>query len=199
MSAEEFALRTLDVVARSDLHGELWWRTDGGYAPATFWIKCSDVFAWGTADAEPVTADYLPAFEQALREVREVTGNNSWGAELYCARRRGRRPQGDAYPDDRRLWPSFDACGPEREIGLGNPYLPGRVKPKTAEYDELRRHITAVHHNLAGRELSDSVRRVAVLTDGAARLVALFGLLDWPDVLDVLEQTYAACRPSACG
>lgn len=32
------------------------------------------------------------------------------------------------------------------------------------------------------------VRRVAVLTDGAARLVALFGLLNWPEVLDLLEQ-----------
>ncbi|WP_422744174.1 hypothetical protein ACN27B_07980 [Micromonospora sp. WMMD754] len=27
-----------------------------------------------------------------------------------------------------------------------------------------------------------------MLTDGVARLVALFGLLDWPDVLDVLER-----------
>jgi hypothetical protein len=33
----------------------------------------------------------------------------------------------------------------------------------------------------------DTVRRVAVLTDGAARMVALFGLLDWPAVLEVLD------------
>ncbi|MGN9910479.1 hypothetical protein ACTMTJ_23270 [Phytohabitans sp. LJ34] len=31
------------------------------------------------------------------------------------------------------------------------------------------------------------VRRLAVLSDGAARLVALFGQLDWPGALDLLE------------
>ena len=46
----------------------------------------------------------------------------------------------------------------------------------------------AAQHAITGEVPLDSVRRVAVLTDGAARLVALFGLLDWPDVLDVLEQ-----------
>ncbi|GAA2188058.1 hypothetical protein GCM10009848_27610 [Micromonospora lupini] len=46
----------------------------------------------------------------------------------------------------------------------------------------------AARHAITGEVPLDSVRRVAVLTDGAARLVALFGLLDWPDVLDVLAQ-----------
>ncbi len=46
----------------------------------------------------------------------------------------------------------------------------------------------AAQHAITGEIPLDNVRRVAVLTDGAARLVALFGLLNWPDVLDVLEQ-----------
>lgn len=120
-----FAFRVLDVLARADMHDSLWWRTDGGYAPATFWIMCNDVFAWGCADAEPLTPDSLPDLEQALRDEAAVTGNNIYGDDLYCARRRGRRPQGAAYPNDRRLWPLFDACGPERPTGLGNPYPPG--------------------------------------------------------------------------
>lgn len=47
----------------------------------------------------------------------------------------------------------------------------------------------AAQHAITGEIPLDNVRRVAVLTDGAARLVVLFGLLDWPDVLDVLEQS----------
>ncbi|MFI6244097.1 hypothetical protein ACIBEF_29950 [Micromonospora sp. NPDC050795] len=46
----------------------------------------------------------------------------------------------------------------------------------------------AARHAITGEVPLDNVRRVAVLTDGAACLVALFGLLDWPDVLDVLVE-----------
>lgn len=44
-------------------------------------------------------------------------------SELFAARVRGMRPQGacyKGYPKD--LWPLFDACGPERETGMGNPH-----------------------------------------------------------------------------
>lgn len=44
-------------------------------------------------------------------------------AELFAARVREMRPQGacyKGYPKD--LWPLFDACGPERETGMGNPH-----------------------------------------------------------------------------
>jgi len=46
----------------------------------------------------------------------------------------------------------------------------------------------AAQQAITGAVPLDSIRRVAVLTDVAARMVALFGLLDWPNVLDVLEQ-----------
>lgn len=49
--------------------------------------------------------------------------------DLFAARVRGMRPQGAAYtfyPPE--TWPLFDACGPEREIGFGNPYRPGEYK-----------------------------------------------------------------------
>ena len=39
------------------------------------------------------------------------------------------RPQGAYYPEsDPETWPLFDDCGPEREVGLGNPYRPGERK-----------------------------------------------------------------------
>lgn len=43
-------------------------------------------------------------------------------------------------------------------------------------------------HAIQGVFPLDQVRRVAVLTDGAARIVELFELLDWPGVLNVLDQ-----------
>jgi hypothetical protein len=41
---------------------------------------------------------------------------------------------------------------------------------------------------LAGKVQLDGLGRVAVLTDGGARMVRLFGLLDWPDLLDLLDR-----------
>jgi hypothetical protein len=46
---------------------------------------------------------------------------------------------------------------------------------------------TVTIHSIQGKFVLDEVRRIAVLTDGAARIVDLFGLLDWPAVLDVLD------------
>jgi hypothetical protein len=117
----DYVLRVLNVVARADCHDDIWWRTDGEYAPVTFWVQCSDVFVWGTADMEDLTEETLPELERAYRDVQEATGSTVWGATLYCARQRKMRPQGAAYPKDGRLWPLLDACGPAREPGLGNP------------------------------------------------------------------------------
>lgn len=122
---DPFVLRVLDIIARADLRDSLFWRTDGKYAPVSFFINCSDVFAWGGADCEPLTADDVDNFVKALADTQAVGGSNAYGPELYCARRRGMRPQGAVYPKDKRLWPLFDACGPEREVGPGNPYRPG--------------------------------------------------------------------------
>ncbi|GGL99949.1 hypothetical protein GCM10012279_16800 [Micromonospora yangpuensis] len=47
---------------------------------------------------------------------------------------------------------------------------------------------TAARYAITGKIPLDTIRRVAVLTDGAARLVALFKLMDWPDVLELLDQ-----------
>jgi serine/threonine protein phosphatase PrpC len=44
-------------------------------------------------------------------------------------------------------------------------------------------------HALSGEFVLHEVRRVAVLTDGAARVVSMFDLLNWSGVLDVLTET----------
>lgn len=66
---------------------------------------------------------YKPTFPQyeAPRYLYSV-------ADLFAARARKMRPQGAAYkvryPEP--LWESFNAAGPEREVGLGNPREPGQ-------------------------------------------------------------------------
>jgi hypothetical protein len=105
----------------------IWWRTDGTYAPVTFFVACNDVFVWGLADVETLTPANIDVFEKSVADCTAGAKHGEiYAGALFCARVRGMRPQGAAYPDERALWPLFDACGPQREIGLGNPYPPGR-------------------------------------------------------------------------
>jgi hypothetical protein len=46
----------------------------------------------------------------------------------------------------------------------------------------------AVREALVGRIALDNVRRVALLSDGASRLVDKYGIATWPQLLDILEQ-----------
>jgi hypothetical protein len=99
-------------------------RSDGQQIHAA--VNVSDVFAWGCADAEDVTPETLPLLEQACLDLRAIGRSEVvYTADLYAARVRGMRPQGAAYPKERAATQAlFDACGPEREIGLGNPRKP---------------------------------------------------------------------------
>lgn len=124
MSAEyEFVLRVLRLTSEMEEGGDfLWWRTDGEYAPVTFFVNCNDTFWWGTGDVEPITPDNIAVLEQAAKDCADVDEVlDGYAGELFCARVRKMRPQGAAYPKDARLWPLFDACGPERIVALLNP------------------------------------------------------------------------------
>jgi hypothetical protein len=105
---------------------ELWWRTKNadGKSDLTLWINCSDIFYWGTSDAEKITNDNIDLLEQTVAEVQEIVGQ--WDADeafvLWVSRVRGLRPQGAYYKGiDPRLRPLFDVAGPERKIDLFNP------------------------------------------------------------------------------
>ncbi len=124
----DFILRVLRVVGTNN-HDDIWWRTDGEYAPVTFWVKCSDLFWWGVADLEDLTPENIGVLEQSYRDVQAAAPDDHaadiYGASLFCCRVRKLRPQGCCYPPNKLLWPLFHACGPEREVGPGNPYPPG--------------------------------------------------------------------------
>ena len=106
-----------------------WSRHADAEERGSLWINCNDFFAWGCADSESIeSAEDLLLLAQAMSDA-DLAGDASWGPLLYCARRAKLRPQGAAYPKNRGLWPLFDACGPEREVGIGNPYRPGEYRP----------------------------------------------------------------------
>ena len=137
---QEFMLEVLGLYE----DGNLWWRTDGEYAPISFFVNCNDVFWWACADAEEITPETLPILKQAIADVRlaldidRFDRDREWAKEniercnwmneadmLFCCRARKMRPQGCCYSDFKELWPLIDACGPEREIDHGNPCKPG--------------------------------------------------------------------------
>lgn len=137
MEDYEFMVDLLAFTAEHDIF-PMWNKTDG-FPPIAFFINTNDLFAWGCADCEPVTAETFPALKQAVEECRAIVP--TWqgaqdGCALYACRRRRQRPQGAMYPEPAALWPLFDACGPERPVGLGNPYChPSQIKKETTDAD----------------------------------------------------------------
>lgn len=115
MTNNELVLRVLTASALAQNYEDLWWRTDGEYAPVSFFVNCNDLFYLGTADAERITEDNIEVFEQACKDAEYEPGL------LFCCRVRKMRPQGAYYEclseADKLL---FDACGPEREQDFWN-------------------------------------------------------------------------------
>lgn len=122
---------------------DIWWRTDGEYAPCTFIVNCNDVFAWASSDSEDITKDNIDILKQSFIDCEAALEHGKhYGPLLFCARSRKKRLQGAAYDHiDEKLWPLFDACGPEREIDYSNPYKPGARK-KLRELNDLNKETT---------------------------------------------------------
>ena len=96
---------------------DLWWRTDGEYAPVTILVNCNDLFFWGCADAEAITTENIGEFEQAYEDAAKACEHGEYYAQiLFCCRVRKMRPQTPYYklilPES--LHGLFNACGPER-------------------------------------------------------------------------------------
>ena len=113
-----FFTRVMLIFYMADVREDLIWHvTDGRVHLA---VNVSDIFAWGGADSEGITPATLPVLEKAWEDTRAI-GQEFLLAPLYAARMRGMRPQGAAYPETVAAQGLFNACGPEREVGLGNP------------------------------------------------------------------------------
>lgn len=115
----ELIRRILKVYWDADVHDLLWWRVDDD--EITFMAMCNDLFAWATADGEPITAENIQVLEETAAELKAIpitpkSDPLMYLSELFAARVRGMRPQRPCYkrmaPDISAL---FDACGPERD------------------------------------------------------------------------------------
>lgn len=106
------------ITSQYDIYEDVIWSDKG-----RFGLICNDVFHWACADVEDVGEEDLPLLEQSLKDADGGVD----GAMLYCARKRGMRPQGAMYAYiDKENQPLFDAAGPERD-----PKEPGNTpKPK---------------------------------------------------------------------
>lgn len=72
-------LSLVDMCADSkygDLQNTLMWRTDGEYAPVTFFINCNDLFYWGCSDCEEITAQDMPNLDKCFEDIRTTTNVN---------------------------------------------------------------------------------------------------------------------------
>ena len=112
--------KLLHFFSGSNLESEMDFHCEDG--TIRVYLRCNDLFHWGCSDAEEVTAADIPEITRALNEF--CKDYHSWSrtldaVHLFIARKRGMRPQGCCYPEDKNLWPLFDACGPEREGGIG--------------------------------------------------------------------------------
>lgn len=124
--------RLLKLVEKYEIEDRVHWdRT------LTFYIICNDFFHWGCADGENIeTTEDMDLLENCMKEIKyhikdpmDFTWENT-ATLLYCAKKRGTRPQGAYYQYiSERYWDLFDACGPEREVSFGNP-TENRVKIK---------------------------------------------------------------------
>lgn len=116
--------RYTDDCAIEDL---FWSKDENGVLSVS--MNCSDIFAWGCADAEPIGPEDLPDIEKARDDVRALApgihnlDSLHW-TELWCARKREMRPQGAFFRhiEDERIAQLFADAGPQRQGGvLGDP------------------------------------------------------------------------------
>lgn len=140
----------LSVFSDGDAMDDLWWQVDDG--EVRFFVNCNDFFYWACSDLEPIeTYVDVVALRQAMTDAKATKDGEGnikgswWWPLLYCARRRGMRPQtpyfrghmqenvnnklrGGTYPDVFSMtYPYeidglssdaralFDAAGPERD------------------------------------------------------------------------------------
>lgn len=95
----------------------------------TFYMCCSDTFAWGCADAEQIEPGDVELLRQTIADLKAAEpAGEIWTGILFCARKRGMRPmnrwlkdvvsRGDMTPAVEAL---FSAAGLVRESVFGAP------------------------------------------------------------------------------
>lgn len=97
---------------------EVWWRTDGRYAPVTMIINCNDLFYWAASDAESITSENIADLEKAIQEIRDIDDTElNIALLLWVCRNRKMRPQTPYYKHiPTKFHHLFNEAGPERSV-----------------------------------------------------------------------------------
>jgi hypothetical protein len=130
MTNQEFVIEILKLMSNYDSTDSLFWKWQKDKNEFKVYVVCNDLFCWASADLEEITQENLTELKKAYEDAvaASPTFGEIYGSDLFCARIRGERPQGAAYPREKELYPLFNAVGPERKIGFGNPHKPGESK-----------------------------------------------------------------------
>lgn len=93
----------------------------------TLYVNCSDVFAWGCADAMPLPCDELINLYKAWKS------NNIWGSAIWCCKRRNEQPQAPVKKKmiDLGIWTEELEKLPENQY---NKYL----KSITTKFEDIK-------------------------------------------------------------
>ena len=113
-------LRVVDGIDRAN-SGDYVLTVSGGKIRVA--VDDSDLFAWGYHGQIPIGPSDLEGLEAAYEDLHKAAPGSGviYAPHLFLCRKCGERPQGAAYPKDPKVWSLFDACGPMREPGVGNP------------------------------------------------------------------------------
>jgi len=111
---QELALSVL-LMERIVFINNFWWKKDWNEEQKKMFsinINCSDVFAWGAADAEELSFDELEMFFNYYKK------DKYWGSAVWCIIKRGYLPQKPVYEaiqkegiwnlDELNLKPGYD-------------------------------------------------------------------------------------------
>ena len=111
----DFILQVLSVYAKYNLQSFLTYRTDGEYAPVTFWAEShQNLFApIGTFDVT-LTPENLPLLEKALEDVDKASNSllTHCGLDLFICRMNKRKPNYEWWhlPAEATLMPQSETC-----------------------------------------------------------------------------------------
>lgn len=129
----DFTKEVLKLFSENDLNDFLMWYIDptSDEDNLILSMNCNDCFYWGTSDDEEITPETFDVLKQSIEDIKAIDDELGmlYVNCLYAARVRGMRPQGAAYPVNedaipncKEIWKLFDACGPEREESITNPF-----------------------------------------------------------------------------
>ena len=96
------------------------------------YVDDSDLFAWGYSGSVPMVPSDFKELVKCCEDLKAIGDHlyvQMFAVKLFCCRKMKSRPQGAQYNAKHKdMWHLYDECGPEKEVGIGNPCKPGEYE-----------------------------------------------------------------------